>query len=419
MQINLLHHHNHGLSRGGHNGVFHTSEIASPQLDAALQGPNADKLTSCSVPGLQVLTSKILARQPDLDQVFPNLEALDQALCDQIPQAFDRTTADVSPPSKLLVYTDGSKVWNVARAEEVAAWAFVVVATWENGDERIVGFQAAAVQCETNHDAWAGASVPDSYQAEVEAIIRALLWLCQEPLVQGGVPGCIVADSTSALFAADGTFNVFHPTLRMFVRPLHKFLTQITEVELRWQKSHVGNLYNELADHVAKHYARADVPHYLASPISQTDIPVLAWLWMTTPNDDPRFPICADDQILFPIPTPMKGLDCQAHPEQHGAQPSKLTLQIQLASHNVNSFKDSNEKDELSRSGRAIVLLAGKKPEDRFRANGQATNLLGMRQVPTKAMGELPSGFGRMCLLPLKLMQMARPRHCTFTMLAL
>ena len=79
-----------GLSRGGHKAVFHTSETASPQLDATLQSPNADKLTSCSVPGLQALTSKILARQPDLDQVFPNLEALDQALCDQIPPAFDR-----------------------------------------------------------------------------------------------------------------------------------------------------------------------------------------------------------------------------------------------------------------------------------------------------------------------------------------
>ena len=353
-------------SQSGEDNPFEVSRSAVSPLKLVLEElvppsnscptDNVPCSTVCQVPGLQNLIDAILQKKPELDAVIPNLELLDDDIRERIPKTCTREVVDVAPPSALFVYTDGSKLWNVSRAEEVAAWAFVVVACWDNGDEEIFGFQAATVQPNDNHPAWAGASLADSYQAEVEAIIRALLWLCQEPLVHGGVPATIVADSTSALFATDGTFNLFHPLLKTLVRPLHKFVSQITAVGLQWQKSHVGNVYNELADHLAKHFARAEMPVYLTSPIGPKDALALSWMWMTYPQDDGGYPSCKDDAITFPIPAPLAGRDVPVLPQLGHFQSTSVHLSLRLASHNVNSFKDSNEKHELTWTGRAELL---------------------------------------------------------------
>ena len=97
-----------------------------------------------------------------------------------------------------------------------AAWAFVVCAKWDNDAEpRVLGFRFGSVCLDHQHPDWLGATEVDSYQAEVMALTYATLWMCQEPLVQAGVPCEFVADSTSALHGADGKFQIHHPCLSL------------------------------------------------------------------------------------------------------------------------------------------------------------------------------------------------------------
>ena len=326
-------------------------------LDERIPRTPVQSPVQSALPGIQQLADKLLRPRINLEMNIPHLNLLQEQLQESVTLALAEASHRHDDPTAFWIYTDGSKLWNIERAEEVSAWAFVVVAVWDDGHEGILGCQAAAAQTNSDEPTWFGATAPDSYQAEVEAIIRAMIWLCQEPLVHGGVQCTIVADATSALFATDGAFNIHHPQLKPFVRPLHKFLMQITQIDLRWQKSHVGNVYNELADHMAKVRARDPNQQYEENPISCEDMIKLPWLWMATPEDDPGLPSCIQDTFHLPVPLPLQGKDVQhlkLPPPITVAQPMQFDLR--LASHNVNSFKDRKDAIQPSWQGRAELL---------------------------------------------------------------
>ena len=140
-----------------------------------------------SIPGLQALVDHLLQPRLNLDVTVPFLEVMDEDLQQLVRDALSVSQTRHDCPMMFQVYTDGSKLWNVERAEEVSAWAIVIVAVWPDGQEGIVGCQSAAVQTNSDQPGWIGSTWPDSYQAEMEAIIRALIWLCQEPMIQGGL----------------------------------------------------------------------------------------------------------------------------------------------------------------------------------------------------------------------------------------
>ena len=309
------------------------------------------------IPGLHELIDRLLQPRLNLDISVPFLEVMEEDLQHMVQAALSVSQHRNDCPTMLQVYTDGSKLWNAERAEEVSAWAIVIVAVWPDGQEGIVGCQSAAVQTQADQPGWIGGTWPDSYQAEMEAIIRALIWLCQEPMVQGGLDCMLVADATSALFATDGTFGIHHPQLKQFVRPLHKFLANITGVQLRWQKSHVGNVYNELADHLAKYRAREEISHFESSPFVADDLVKLPWIWMVHSQHSERHPVYQQDALWFPAPAPLTGIDVSnLHPSVSGNAARGCQFELTLASHNVNSFKDSKEGHRLTWTGRAELI---------------------------------------------------------------
>ena len=240
-----------------------------------------------------------------------------------------------------------------------AAWAFVVCAKWENDAEpRILGFRFGSVCLDQQHPDWLGATEVDSYQAEVMALTYATLWMCQEPLVQAGVPCEFVADSTSALHGADGKFQIHHPYLSQVLRPLQKMAEGLTEVEHRWQKAHVGDPHNELADHLAKHAARLSQPIIVPSPlVLPDDLLSLSWAWMVTHQaKTSRWPEVTEHAIDIPVPAPLSSCDIPAALAKEDQQ--QLQLSLQLTTCNINSFKDSDEKVALSWTGRAELVRA-------------------------------------------------------------
>ena len=167
----------------------------------------------------------------------------------------------------------------------------------------------------------------------------------------------LVADATSALFATDGTFGIHHPQLKQFVRPLHKFLTNITGVQLRWQKSHVGNVYNELADHLAKYRAREATSYFESSPFVAGDLAKLPWLWMVHSQHSERHPVYQEEALWFPTPAPLTGSDVSnLQPSTPDNASQRRDFDLTLASHNVNSFKDSKEGSQLTWTGRAELI---------------------------------------------------------------
>ena len=337
---------------------------------------------ACPMPGLQNPCENIMKPKILLETEIPLFGLLDLRLQESIANLLHGEPRQ-EQPAALCLYTDGSKLWNTERAEEVAAWAAIVVAVWPDGHEEIWGSYSAALQTDPQHPAWVGSTHQDSYQAEVEGIIRAMLWLCQEPLIHAGLPCTIIADATSALYATDGSFCIHHQSLKSVLRPLQKFLSQLSNVTLQWQKSHVGQVYNELADHLAKHRARETELNFACSPFTQEEFPLLQWLWSSAPSSDQGYPSCERDVLYLPIPEPLAGRDLP-EPGHTAPLPEKqVELNFYYASHNVNSFKDSKEKHALSWKGRADFL--------RQQVITQGFNIIGWQETRRSFSGQWSS----------------------------
>ena len=351
-------------------------------LDDLVPMPDSIQTVPCKAEGLRQMIDQLMCPGFPLETKIPLIELLEQDLLDQLPHDIETDTA-LDPPSAIWIYTDGSKLWNVERAEEVSAWAFVVIAKWSDGREEIMGTQSAAVTTDSTHPAWAGASLCDSYQSEVEAIIRTLFWMSQEPLVQAGCECHIVADATSALYAADGTFNLSHATLRKLVRPLYKFLDRLAPIFLHWQKSHVGQVYNELADHLAKCQARAAELVFVPCPIDCSKWALLPWLWLSAPSNDHGAPQIIDDHLHLAVPSPLSGCDINTTEVFTPQSTSGLVLSLQMATHNVNSLKDHDLAVQPSWQGRSEFL--------RQQVLEQGLHVIGWQETRRKVSGKWSS----------------------------
>ena len=317
---------------------------------------NQPDLCPIPIPGIVDLVNRIMGQRLALDISIPHPSLCEEEVLSKL-QWTTAATVEQSPPSKFCIFTDGSKLWNADTLALHAAWAFVVCAKWDNDNEPFVlGFQSGSVCIDTQHPDWLGATEVDSYQAEVMALTYATLWLCQEPLAQAGVPCEFVADSTSALHGADGTYQIHHPCLGQVLRPLQKMAEGLVCVEHRWQKAHIGDPHNELADHLAKCAARQPQQTVVPSPLDlQHDITPLAWAWMVTHQaKTSRWPDVTEDAVVLPVPAPLSSCDIPVELSCVGQQ--SLHLSLQLTTCNISSFKDSDEKASLSWTGRAELV---------------------------------------------------------------
>ena len=313
--------------------------------------------TVTNFPNLQALGEKICANQHDLENEIKGWSDLDEDTRSQLAQALNVAKSHIDEmPTRIAIYTDGSKLWNTHRAEDAAAWAYVVLAYWRNEQNPgLVGHLSGSLQLDEHADSWAGATMVDSFQAEVEAMIFAHLWFAQTDWAYCAVPCEFVGDASAVLGILTGQFSMQHPHYTGLLRPLHKYVSSVTSITTRWQKAHSGEPYNELADHLAKVEAASNSQTFRHMPIHPVqDRLGLAWLWQDAVSEEGG-PSFANEKMYIPMPhvmtaSDLQGVSIDAVPQQ------RRTLNLRVISCNINSFKDSKRTKEITWSARSELV---------------------------------------------------------------
>ena len=327
--------------------------------------PNDEKPSygqvSVSLPGLPDFAERICSFNTYLCSEVPAPHEVTQDHVDLIADwaraiAFAQHNED-NDPIQIAIYTDGSKLWNDAIIEETSGWSYVVTAKWAHSDEwGIIGHNSAAINVDKETSYWLGATAHQSYQAETEALVRALLWLCQSPWIHAGMPCTLISDATSALFALDGSYSVRHRHYSKVVRPLYRFVDSLAPLDLQWQKAHNGQIFNEFADHLARLAAGRTPLVFQDSPIHpDKEQQLLAWLWFCgdARNIYPELPAVDPLGFVLQVPHTMSSKDFA---DLSAPICDKIHIDLQMMTCNVNSFKDPSKKGQLSWTGRAEML---------------------------------------------------------------
>jgi len=216
------------------------------------------------------------------------LEGLRQVI-DLEGQSFDPTDFD-----RLIIYTDGSsKSANrrkppllVAEKDQPDAWSFVVLGEIYSKHDRpgqlaFLGWQAQQVMYESYNNAYTGTDQIGAEFAEREALIFAGLWRLA---LNSTVPTIFRTDSNTTADQATGRagFAEAHQTLTA-LRGIFQALEagmKPGDLEVSHVRGHAGDIWNELADHLAK--SEASTGHHLhRQSLNLPEFaPILPFLWM-------------------------------------------------------------------------------------------------------------------------------------------
>eukprot|EP00438_Fugacium_kawagutii_P021420 Skav230559 [mRNA] locus=scaffold7717:17184:43069:- [translate_table: standard] len=276
------------------------------------------------------------------------------------------THASASQLTGIEVYTDGSYLYNAAKKDAVAAWSFVVVKYFSDGTEVPVGYAAATVapnehrECLPGIHSEHGSRQPDSCSAESEALFRALLWIIQSPDFQTGVVHTLVSDAYVLLNAAAAEFQFdARPFARSHLRPLYATATQLGHIVPRWQKAHVGCLYNEMADAIAKETARATDVHPMPNPFDLVELDLLPWAWYHMMHSLHDFSgDTGPNELCFPCPPPAQDADygCWPQPVDHPATGKSANLNLRSATFNVQTLEQWTKNKTKTWASRQAIL---------------------------------------------------------------
>ena len=263
----------------------------------------------------------------------------------------DGQTHDPTDFDRLIIYTDGSsKSANrrmppllVADRDNPDAWAFVVLGeTYPNKDQpgqiTFLGWQAQQVMYERTNNAFTGTDQIGAEFAEREALIFAGLWRLA---LNSTVPTTFRTDSNTTADQATGRagFVTAHPTidiLRGIFQTLDAGMNS-SDLAVSHVRGHAGDIWNELADYLAK--SEASSGHHLRrqSLCLPEFAKILPFLWMFVDKKSglPRltqhgFDVCPPQLPAIdahPIAIPE-----QAHPLNQGS------FNLSIASLNVGSL---------------------------------------------------------------------------------
>eukprot|EP00438_Fugacium_kawagutii_P002454 Skav209013 [mRNA] locus=scaffold2833:122048:123247:- [translate_table: standard] len=170
---------------------------------------------------------------------------------------------------RLVIYTDGSSRPHLRRRPVALiddqglndTWSFVVLAEQyiENGASELqfVGWQTQPVLYDTACGHCLGSGHAGSDLAEAEALIWAGMWRLSQ---NSNVPTVFRSDSVNSCQTATGHMNSHTgETTMLTLRRVYQALEQILpEESLKVQhvKGHAGDVWNELADHIARSEAQ-------------------------------------------------------------------------------------------------------------------------------------------------------------------
>ena len=242
---------------------------------------------------------------------------------------------------KLEIYTDGSGLWSRQTGEMNAGWGMVVVAKDKEENQYLLGTLASHVIVDRQDPHCTGASANDSDAAETDALIWAGLWALQRPEEVREVEIEIFSDSKTKLKIAEGTWNAQLSTQALVTHAVMNALVRTSRVTYTWTRAHQGNLYNELADHVAKSAARFPDEFWPRSNVQNllSFGDALNWVWAVI---DPKKSACGlieeNDDIYFRRPKPMR--NTEFFKEQHICTvQQEISMSLRTASFNVNTLR--------------------------------------------------------------------------------
>eukprot|EP00438_Fugacium_kawagutii_P010422 Skav220422 [mRNA] locus=scaffold639:721297:724980:+ [translate_table: standard] len=333
------------------HGAKSEDQVPPPQPRTVLLAPALSQPETCreqaafrayDVPGLEDLSLRLLEHRVDLTIALPRPEALPachaQALWDlqsQAQYAWGRVV-------HIELFTDGS---HCPKSTLPPAWAFVVVYHFESGHQEFQGFAAGSLtdgslikQCVHGDLA--------AFDAETTALCFALLWIINCNHFVEGVPVTIIADAWSALECASGGWTAHsHPYLADFVRPLWQAVSQMGHLSGRWQKAHSGFLFNDLADHIARHYASKGSVTVVQDPLRDSDRLAIAWLWLFWKSQlDPFGPQFFGEQLQLKAPPPCQDADLPCWPQHERVQPRIARINLHCTTYNAGTLKGWSAK---------------------------------------------------------------------------
>ena len=184
----------------------------------------------------------------------------------QLATAFEGQIFDPNDFDRLIIYTDGSsKSFNrrkpplfVAEHDHPDAWAFVVLGEMYPTDDApgsitFLGWQAQQIMYEHQNRAFTGTDQIGAEFAEREALIFAGLWRLA---LNSTIPTIFRTDSSTTADQSMGRagFAATHPTIAL-LRGIFQALTagmRYSELEVSHVKGRAGDVWNELADFLAK-----------------------------------------------------------------------------------------------------------------------------------------------------------------------
>eukprot|EP00438_Fugacium_kawagutii_P020670 Skav217593 [mRNA] locus=scaffold3512:108064:122800:- [translate_table: standard] len=290
--------------------------------------------------GLDELSSRIIDFPMELQIALPDPDGLKKEVAWELWQCQQSMCFASGPVVHIEIFTDGS--CKHREADKWPAWAVVVVFHFASGHTEFQGFaasclheQSLVVQCSSiDHQC-------DAFDAECSAIMFALLWLANCDLFAQGVPATIVADAWSALECALGRWSSHHSVfLAEFVRPLWHAIAQIGCLDGRWQRAHVGNVFNEVADHLAQHFASAQPGDRFHEPITRGDRQPIQWLWMLWKSQlEPFGPFFVGDCLHLVAPPSCGTADLASWPHHDAKQPTTARIEFSCLTFNVSTLK--------------------------------------------------------------------------------
>ena len=257
---------------------------------------------------------------------------------------------------RYLVYTDGSSqtrhrhkppLW-VAENDTSDSWAFAVFAEEYAEDPQqpskiqFIGIQCQVVLCEEQASHCIGTDKIGSDAAETEGLFWAGMWRLAQ---NHRVPTTFLTDSCLAGDQAAGRIDIAdlnapYRNLRAVYQALAAYLPG-DSLRVEHVKSHTGDPYNELVDHLAKIAGSSN----LCLPRQPVHMPhfrhVLPHLWMAV-ADQPDMPTLTKRGLdVAPVDLPPPTSTEEHAPPQRRSSTAKITLS--LATGNVQTFYKGNE----------------------------------------------------------------------------
>ena len=250
---------------------------------------------------------------------------------------------DMDEYQYLELYTDGSKLWCVEEERHTAGWAVMIVGTDNSGRKKLLGHLAGRVVTDRDDPMCMGAYREDSDTAEMEAMVWAALWALQEPKVTE-IGGCkIISDSFTKVMATEGKWKMPETPQGMVLLNLMMALQQRVQVLCEWTRSHMGDLFNELADHCAKCAAR--FPGEFRPEATEMNImefgDALPWLWATMDHHGTYGVKACHDGLYFRKPKPLSNTVFFQRREVQ-VETKKTMISMKMASFNINTFKSKS-----------------------------------------------------------------------------